>query len=379
MPFAGYENFAACVKANGSKKDPEAYCATIMKNVEHPAKEMIDVSEATFHKDEATGKMTADVAIIKAGRAKNPRNYRASALQKAAKEGIYNGLRMFVDHSEKPPVKRGFREMVSAVESTHWDPQLGPQGGIRGVVEFFDEKFFDQVQRAKNYVGVSADHRIKVNYVQEGQRQIEDVLEIAYARSVDWVLYPSAGGEILQFARESEGAEQVEWNDITLDELKANAPQLVAQIEAGVKPATESHDDDPPPAMTLTPEMVSQMIAKGVQEAISARDEKDTKRSDAQKAIREFVTKSGLPNRVQNRLISMFSDALEYVEGDVQAAVEDAKEELKELGVGPRITGEGPSGAASQGGKPTTKTAREGVEAMFGFDKKPASGAGASA
>jgi len=379
MPFAGYENFAACVKANSSKKDPDAYCATIMKNVEHPAKETIDVLEATFHKDEATGKMTADVAIIKAGRAKNPRNYRASALQKAAKEGIYNGLRMFVDHSDKPPLKRGYREMVSAVESTRWDPTLGDKGGIRGTVEFFDEKFFEQTQRAQKYVGVSADHRIKVNYVQEGQRQIEDVLEIAYARSVDWVLYPSAGGEILQFARESEGAEQVEWNDITLDELKANAPQLVAQIEAGVKPATESEDDDPPPAQVLTAEQISAMIAKGVQEGIQARDEKDTKRADAAKSIREFIAKSGLPNRVQGRLINMFSDALEYVEGDVQSAVEDAKEELKELGVGPRITGEGPSGAAATGGKPTTKSAREGVESVFGVEKKPAETAGATA
>lgn len=34
MPFAGYENFAACVAANSDKDDPEAYCATIMRRVE---------------------------------------------------------------------------------------------------------------------------------------------------------------------------------------------------------------------------------------------------------------------------------------------------------------------------------------------------------
>ena len=27
MPFAGYENFEACVRANQDKKDPEAFCA----------------------------------------------------------------------------------------------------------------------------------------------------------------------------------------------------------------------------------------------------------------------------------------------------------------------------------------------------------------
>ena len=51
MPFAGYKNFAACVKANSDKKDPEAYCATIMRDVEEgmkssPVHEVIDVSEA---------------------------------------------------------------------------------------------------------------------------------------------------------------------------------------------------------------------------------------------------------------------------------------------------------------------------------------------
>lgn len=34
VPFAGYENFDACVKANASKGDPKAYCATIMRQVE---------------------------------------------------------------------------------------------------------------------------------------------------------------------------------------------------------------------------------------------------------------------------------------------------------------------------------------------------------
>ena len=34
MPFAGFKDFAACVKANADKKDPQAYCATIQRQVE---------------------------------------------------------------------------------------------------------------------------------------------------------------------------------------------------------------------------------------------------------------------------------------------------------------------------------------------------------
>lgn len=34
MPFAGYTNFKTCVAQNRDKKDPEAYCASIMHQVE---------------------------------------------------------------------------------------------------------------------------------------------------------------------------------------------------------------------------------------------------------------------------------------------------------------------------------------------------------
>jgi len=34
MPFADYEDFDACVRANGDKNDPEAYCAAIKREVE---------------------------------------------------------------------------------------------------------------------------------------------------------------------------------------------------------------------------------------------------------------------------------------------------------------------------------------------------------
>ena len=34
MPFAGYNNFAACIRANRNKRNPQAYCGAIMHEVE---------------------------------------------------------------------------------------------------------------------------------------------------------------------------------------------------------------------------------------------------------------------------------------------------------------------------------------------------------
>jgi len=33
MPFGPYKEFSDCVRANRDKKDPEAYCATIHKEI----------------------------------------------------------------------------------------------------------------------------------------------------------------------------------------------------------------------------------------------------------------------------------------------------------------------------------------------------------
>lgn len=347
------------------------------------ALEVIDASEAEFHKDEATGKMTARVTIIKGGRAKNPRNYRSSAIRKAAKEGIYNGMRMFVNHSDKPPIRRSLTELVSAVESTEYDPK-GDR--IIGSIEFFDEKFYDYASRARKHMGVSANHRIKVQKVRESSGQIiDDVEEIVGAHSVDWVVYPSAGGEIISFAKESEGADQVEWDEVTLDQLKEKAPAVLAAYKSelakeSVGPEDEPDDDEGESAKNKSVVMTQEAITKLVQEQVtsitSAAEVKRTKQTETAKKVREFASKSGLHTRVQARIINQFVDAVEYIESDVKEAVDDAKAELKELGFGPRITGMGSTGNAQEGERKVASV-RESVESVFGFDKKKAAaGAG---
>src|SRR6185503_10455395 len=377
MPIGQYKNFADCVKKNQDKRNPEAYCGKIKHAVEGnelktaTGREIIAVSEAEFSRDEASGRMFADLVLIKAGRDKNPRNYRASALRRAVESHVYDGLRMFVDHSDKPPLKRKMDEMVSAVESTSWDPNIAPLGGIRARTEIFDKEFFEKAEKAKKYMGVSADHDIGITRVREGQRTIEDVHEIITARSVDWVLFPSAGGEIVQFARESEEGEDVDWSKVTLDDLKANAPELLEAMKAEVKesigPDDEPDDDEGDDKEFVKKSDVTKLVQEQVQAIQKDADDKARKRTNATKQTRDFVAKSGLPSRTQTRIVNQFADALDYDEESVKEAVEEAKEELKEAGAGkPRITDMGNSGGEEK--EPTVQraSARESVEAAFG-------------
>ena len=46
MPFAGYRDFADCVRRNSSKRDPKAYCATIQRKAEAREAEARDAVES---------------------------------------------------------------------------------------------------------------------------------------------------------------------------------------------------------------------------------------------------------------------------------------------------------------------------------------------
>jgi hypothetical protein len=387
MPFGEYKNFAECVRKNSGKKDPKAYCATIMKAVEEDMDQpiqvhnlILDVSEAEFAKDETTGKMTAHVRIIKSGRAKGKnRDYTSTALRRAVKEGVYNGIRMYVDHSDQTPLKRKITELVSAVEGTTYNAR---EDAIEGDVEFFNEEFFNYAQRAKKHIGLSADHRIRVSYVREGKESIEKVQQVVDAKSVDWVVYPAAGGEILKFARESEGADDVEWSEITPDLLKEKAPEIYAAILAAKEsagPDDEPDDDEDEGGEgnkgKVKPAVFSKAdIAKMVKEAIESDRREFQEQSDkitaASKATKDYVGKSGLPARTQARIVTQFLGETEFVEADVKEAVDEAKLELKEAGAGPRVSGMGSSG--SEGGELATSLvgAREAVESFFMGPKK---------
>lgn len=472
MPFAGYANFAACVRKNASKSDPKAYCATVMRAAEGiqiweaevsdqrrenlakkgaalpdgsfpipsvaflkkaiqafgraknkaaakahiikraralgrtdllpddwkgsskgakegmepiPATEVVEATEAQFNRDDETGKMTARIKIIQAGPTKSKmqfqRVYSPAAIRRAAQEKIYDGLRMFVNHSDKPHLKRGLMEMVSAVESTEYDPKTN---AVYGNVEIFDKDFFDRADKAKKFMGVSATQRIEVTRspAVNGKTATEEVQRIPEAHSVDWVIYPAAGGEIIKFARESEGADQVEWDDITLDTLREHAPavldahkQELAKESKKVDPpddddeADENEEDDAP--VTMKKSDLSKFVQEQIQSVMTDSESKRQKNIAATKKVRDRVAKSGLPARTQGRIVNQFAEVQEYVEKDVDEAITEAQEEFKEAKLGPRISGMGPtSSTGATGSERKTVTVREGVEGIFGFSKK---------
>lgn len=352
------------------------------------AQEIVELGESAFEAVGDDGRMFATIRIIKAGLSKNNRNYRASALQKAAQEGIFDGVRMFVDHSKGPPLQRPLTSMVSAIESTSYNEQ---EKALDGRVEFFDAAFYDRAKRAQKYLGVSIDSVLSGTRTpsRTGGRALEDIHAFTQPRSVDWVLFPAAGGQILAF--ESEGDEDmIDWAAIeaeagTLSEedLKKNLPTIWARAKAtasfsGKEDETEEEPEEKAPkgkkgakAVFVAREEVDELVKDALTRYQEEQDSIKSKQESAAELVRQAFSTAGLPTPTSTRVMRGFEGVQEYDEKKVKQAIEDAKEELKAVGAGPRLDGFGPSGSPSNGQENTVKfSAHESVSAFFG--KKPA-------
>lgn len=377
MPFAGYKDFADCVKKNSSKKNPKAYCAVIMRKVEKEGEvvrerrinDLFDINEAEFEVEENTGRLRCKTTILKAGRSKNPRNYREEAVRKAAEDGTFTGLRMFVNHSEQPPLKRSLTEMVSAVESTSYDSE---KKAIIGEVEFFNKDFYEFAKRAKSYMGTSINALARGNRVRQPNGEvIEDITEIVKGHSVDWVIFPAAGGEIQQFL-ESEGAEEVEWDKITLEDLQKNlSPALWDEIEKAIVEKEKGPEDLLESPEPTSPDNLDAKIAEAIKKYEEEKAQEAAEAAARSAHLEDVVGKSGLPEPTRRRLVAQFATVPTLEDVKIAEAIQLAKEELTAAGAGPHITGMGPSeGTAAISDHPAGILVSEAVDEYFKVSKK---------
>ena len=385
MPFAGYKDFDECVRRNSDKGDPKAYCGKIQHAVEAYELEMNPPELQQFNAVEQLGEVFIDgweetddgirakIRIIKAGLSKNNRNYRVTALKKAAKEGIFDNLKMFRGHSKDLPLKRRDDEFVAFTSDTAFEEDTS---SLVGFANFVDEKFAKKVKAAKGHIGVSIDSLLSgFRIPQAGGRALEDITAFVQPRSVDFVLFPAAGGEIL--AWESEGETEVDWAAVeaelaTLgeDDLKKNLPSFWAKwhpetrgqppIGGSSREAEEDDEDnetdeDEEPtqykkgkkktrkAAMVRREEVAEIVADALKADREARQEEDEKKESAAAQVREAFANAGLPDKTRARVMAAFEGVTEYDDEKVKKAITDAKEELKAAGAGPQITDMGPS------------------------------------
>lgn len=303
---------------------------------------ILDAQEAVFN-DEA---LTAEVTLVRPGLSQNNRNWKPAALKKAVESGFWNGTRMFMDHQDpkKPPFKRPFSDLMSGVESA----RLADDGRVVGLVQFFDEKFYNFAKRAKNYMGVSLDVRFNGSKVRQPNGRIqEEVDELVQNNSVDWVVYPAAGGAIDRFLSAQESEDDVKWDDITPEMIQEHAPELFARIQESKQEPVDDKNKKTPPASgngdaSKSPTDLKAFVDERIQEARESWEEESRIKATAKRQIEAKVGEAALPDKAKKQIIASFDGAAEYDESRVQESIDSMKDLLKDAG-GPNVRGMGHS------------------------------------
>lgn len=321
------------------------------------------------------------ITIVREGQSENGRNYRRSTLERAVEAGIYNGARMFVDHTDGPPLKRSIQELVSGIAETKLDTSF-PDGRarVRGRVEWFNDQFKDFAHRAKQHIGVSHDAMLRGFRRRVNGRKYEDIEEIKAANSVDWVVYPSAGGGFEQFyAKEGvEMSEAIDWDAIDEEMLKEKAPELYKSLTAkrateGKQKQTDDEEEDEEveeegkESRQTSKQLDEKAVESIVMRALESVGQKRAAREETTKKVEAMVNRSTLPDLTKQRVIKQFSTAESFEEDAVKEAIEDAKKEVSAI-AGPRVSGMGPTGNGKVAGSTAVAfRAHEAVASAFGI------------
>lgn len=350
-----------------------------------------DIIRATEAATDDNG--TQWITIIKEGVSENNRRYHKSTLQKAVDERVYENMRMFVDHSDGPPLKRSMRDLVSAITTTKLDTSFpDKKARVRGAVEWIDDDWQKKIEKGKDHVGVSHDALLRGTRSMKNGRRYEDIDEIPRVNSVDWVIYPSAGGGFENSFLAQEGVDMkdaIDWDAIDEDMLKEHKPDLYKSLTARGSEAEEGdedeeeteEDEEETPAqeskkskgskkvVKIKKSKVQRQVEDIVRRSFEAVEQERQTKQEVHSKVEELVNKSTLPDLTKKRVIASFDGKESFEEDRVKEAITAAKAEVAAI-AGPRIRGMGPSGGTTKSTKSFGR-AHEAVEKAFGRGLRP--------
>jgi hypothetical protein len=317
------------IKGNGNIKEPAAAAWTTWEEVyelkegswvkrkREKSESMLLIEELATVESVSDGEdglpSKAKIVLITAGPCKTKnREYSRAALINAVSEGVFENLQMYDSHpagSEQMPgatqAPRRVAELMSYVipgsvkfDETVLNPVTRtPMGGVVAETELIDEDFRKSFKRKSKIIGPSLNSLVEAAY-QAGK---EIVTKIRKGISADWVPKPNAGGMVLEVVEAEEPfsepsgkevTEQMEWKDITTEELRKNRPDLVTSLTSESEAKVAAAETKATAAETKATEATAQKDA-AVAEASATKKALDDKTKEFAEA-QEKIASAGL-------------------------------------------------------------------------------------
>jgi hypothetical protein len=202
------------------------------------------IQESSRIVEAAPGSREVVIDIIEAGmgNARDRRVYESKMLEENA--AVFANAQMFVDHL--PPeverkmkgLPRSIRDLTGRIKESWWDPKGGPngRGSVKGRATIAAPWLWDLVENDPELVAVSINAlgRTRPAVGPDG-KPAHMVEAITSCQSVDWVAAAGAGGRIVGFLEShyaTEGQDvAIDWEALSVEDLRANRPDLVDNIE----------------------------------------------------------------------------------------------------------------------------------------------------
>lgn len=317
------------------------------------------------------------VRVVQGGLSKNGNYYPDRVLEAAAP--LFNGARVFVKSDAEHLAAKGkdVRNLFGRLTEAAFHKGPSPDTGeIRAVMTLISpsEPMAVKVREAvqadmQDVFGLSIDADGRVREGKAGGRTIRVTEAIKKVHSVDLIVEPGAGGQVLQLL-EAADPNQVRHEDAMLrqtiiDTIRARRPQLLA----GRDPAALSDQDlvrmtealgADPAAPAGTGEDVASAAAKAAEDAVT----RALRLVEARAEARRIIDRTKLPEAARNRLAKEFEARTEPFDARVvEARVKEEIEYLAPLAGGGHVVDLGDGSLRAGEGRP--EKVRRMLEAFF--------------
>jgi hypothetical protein len=192
--------------------------------------------------DRSRSEVTVEVVEVGRGNRRDNRYYSSAVLESAARS--FTNAQMYGDHLTPEAEKnlagtpRSIWELAGRIRESWWEPTGGSdgQGAIRARASVVHPGLWNIIENDPELIGLSINAlgRTRKGQAPDG-REASLVESIDVVHSVDWVARAGAGGKIVNLLEADydtggDVAPEIDWSQITADDLRSNAPALAEAI-----------------------------------------------------------------------------------------------------------------------------------------------------
>jgi hypothetical protein len=285
------------------------------------------LQEAAF--DAKTGTLT--LTVIRPGLNKSKeRYYPPSVLKRDHK--IFEGAKMFADHQTETESKQRPEGSVNNWVASVKKVWAESDGRIRAQAAVIDPQFKAKLGELANQ-GLLGEMGVSIRAIGESAPgevsgvKTNIVESLMRARSVDFVTYAGAGGQVEAIESDRRRHdEEIDLDLVSEAELRTRRPDLVQLIESNFKEQTMTEAE----IKALRDENAALKTKVQESDAKIAEAEKSTKKAAAAAKLTEMLKESKLPEPAQKRLVEKFKESVS--EEGFKESIDAEREYIKSLG-----------------------------------------------